>query len=705
MFSFVKSALNLVEVQVKGGIVHVNGIKPHVIALDIQRIWGTSRIYAWMFNSVSKHGFTFNEFFALDLVYVLETLLHDRTTKASRRSLAAIVRELRAKTWLAKIDQPAHKKFNRAKLALFHKTPMDKQLGFFDSYETTTPSYTLRGMLLAGAAGSGKTLTTCMMSEMLEVEQTIVVCPIKAVHEVWEKTLKNEMTYVPSMWLSDSGKAPKGNERYLVVHFEALIKFMSYLPLLKGKSRFVVLDESHHFNTSDSQRTELFAKMCHLLRVSDVVPMSGTPIKALGSEAVPLLRVIDPLFTPDTEFRFKKIFGISSTKGADILNARLNILSYKVEKKDLPIQAPDLQILPVKVPNGMEFTAGAIKQKMDDFVAQRLQYYVGRAKEDSAYFYGILAQHAKELEGPKEQADYRQYRRDLQVVIQCSGDARQCAEEIKLCNRYENTQVIPFLERPDQVKFKDIRSCVKYVLLKVRGECLGRVVAKERMLAHFSMIQHMQFDPIFDSSEKKTVVFTSFVEVLEKLLEVLTAQGHKCVSVYGKTNDVLSATLAAFEKDDDVNPLVATYKSLGDAVPLLMADVMILIDAPFRDYQLQQAISRTSRLGATTRTSVYMAQLDTGGHPNISMRSFDILQWSQNQIEAIIGIKSPFEVNSDLEKSELALESLDGSPVSEKDMDLTDFLNYEMYAMEGLPMPVQAASTSHANIRPSFADW
>lgn len=681
MFSGLKKAFGYITAETKNGVIHVEGIPTYVIQNDIRRIWGTSRIEGYMFTEIRKNSFSFNEFFALDIVYAIETLLADRYVKTSRRVLKNMLEVLRERTWLAKIPQVHPSKLNHERLKRFHKTPLDKQREFFETYDQVTQKYNLRGMLLAAAAGSGKTITSLMLSELLDTTLTIVVSPMNAVIDVWEKTILNELTYRPMYWTSLQGKQLTGAERYCVVHYEGLESFMRQLSKIKlapHQRVNVVLDESHNFNTGTSLRTELFLQMCQTLDAQDVLWMSGTPIKALGSEAIPLFRSIDRLFTADTEFRFKKIFGLSSTRGADILRSRLGIVSYKVEKKDLPIQDPE--ILPTKLiaaPNAHNYTLDAIKAKMVAFTTERLEYYAGLAKEHNAYFYGILDAHEKRLRNGEEKQKYQQYRAALKIVIQYEGDARVCADEVVAVNRYENTQIIPQLPSDEVKRFRDIRSAVKYVKLKVRGECLGRVVAKERMRAHLEMAPYIDFAPILDSSEKKTVVFTSFVEVLEKLQSELNAKGFETASVYGKTNSVLSATLQRFEKEEQLNPLVATYKSLSTAVPLLMADVVVLIDAPFRDYVLQQTISRTSRLGATTRTTVHMFALDTGTQPNITTRSYDILRWSQEQVTAIVGVKSPFEVTEDFEKVELAMEGLADEPA--------------------------AAPTQ--NVKPSFMDW
>ncbi len=65
-------------------------------------------------------------------------------------------------------------------------------------------------------------------------------------------------------------------------------------------------------------------------------------------------------------------------------------------------------------------------------------------------------------------------------------------------------------------------------------------------------------------------------------------------------------------------------------------------------------------MGADTTTYVYTVFLDTGDRPNIATRSKDILEWSQKEVEKIIGIKSPFEINEEnnIDNYNIAVEGL-----------------------------------------------
>src|SRR5690606_21132995 len=122
---------------------------------------------------------------------------------------------------------------------------------------------------------------------------------------------------------------------------------------------------------------------------------------------------------------------------------------------------------------------------------------------------------------------------------------------------------------------------------------------------------------------------------LDKQLKKL---GKNPLMVYGATNKNLATNIASFEKDPNVNPLVATFPSLSTAVPLVMADQEIFLNSPFREVELVQAKARIDRLGQDTPVKYVFVYLDTGKEPNISTRSKDILEWSRQQVRAIMGV-------------------------------------------------------------------
>jgi hypothetical protein len=93
-------------------------------------------------------------------------------------------------------------------------------------------------------------------------------------------------------------------------------------------------------------------------------------------------------------------------------------------------------------------------------------------------------------------------------------------------------------------------------------------------------------------------------------------------------------------------------------MPLTMANQLLMIDAPWRDYLLQQTVARVNRLSQDTQTYIYTTVLDTGEEVNISSRSLDILNWSKQQAEQITGVSSPYDLSDAVEDESLALEAL-----------------------------------------------
>ena len=101
-----------------------------------------------------------------------------------------------------------------------------------------------------------------------------------------------------------------------------------------------------------------------------------------------------------------------------------------------------------------------------------------------------------------------------------------------------------------------------------------------------------------------------------------------------------------FVNKKDINPLVTTFKSLSTGVPLVIANVIIVLDLPFRMYVYEQAIARAWRLGQDQQVYVYIPKLDTGEAPNINSRNIDIIQFFKEEVENITGQKMSISLDA-----------------------------------------------------------
>lgn len=651
------------SVTTKEGKIFINHLKTEPILRQIERVTGTSRIVNNMFD-VKRDSLSFYEFFLPDMAYMLDLVINDkhvvRPVKNKCKSLLVLLHE---NTWLGTLDDPVEPQLDLSRLSKLNYTPLDYQREFLEYYANIVPRLKLRGTLLASFAGSGKSYTSMALAECANADRIIVVSPLVAVIKVWEDNIQKVFVKPQTYWLS-THKVPYAGQRIAVYHYEALGKALEDVPKLMSPRTVVILDESHNLNEVKSQRTINFLEFVKLLKSKDIIFASGTPIKAQSFEAGTLLRAIDPLFTPQVEERFRKAFAGTSTEINKMVNARIGKVSFKVDKTRLDLTKPILYDVPVKIPTGQKYTLDAIRKVMDEFIKERNKYYADRKDEDEAFYKQCLDTYRNSIGNDKiALAAFKRYNDNIATIKKTSSfDFQHIKEELVYCNSFENKMIMPTLNPTDKVRFKDVKSVIKYVALKIQGECLGRILGRMRIDAHIDMAKHIDYRTVIDNAEKKTVIFSTYVEVLDEVVKKLEEMKYKPLSVYGSTTKDLASTVTKFGKDEEYNPLVATFASLSTAVPLIMANTVIMINSPFRAYIQDQAISRVHRLGATTATYVYQTFLDTGDVPNISTRGIDILQWSQTQAEELTGMVNIFKDSTtmtDVGDLTIANESLD----------------------------------------------
>lgn len=636
-FTRLKGLIGGITVYERQGEIFVTGINTKQLVNDLLKVWKTSRLPTYMFNKQGSNNLSFYSFFAPDVVYVLETLVNDASRithnrKASRR----IIELLYTETWLKSTRRETTPHLDFSQLNRFTFKPLPHQQGFFDQYSTLVPRYNLRGYMLGSAPGTGKTYMGLAIMAMRKKDTVVIVSPKNAVERVWEATVKNVIKGDKVWWRSDLGHPLPTRCDYYIVHYEALTKF---LEAIKGKQLGnvgVILDESHNLNEVTAQRTNHFVELCKHFNATDVLWSSGTPIKAIGNEAIPFLRTVDPLFTPEVEARFIKIYGLKAERAVDILANRLGMMKYMVEKTVVVDNKTTYTDVKVKIPNGAKFTLASIGEEMQEFIQERLAFYNKDMDKYIRFYLDCLKKHELSLRSDAAWQGYRTYVQYAQMIHN-GYDPELMKEESKYCNGYEKTKIMPSLPQPLRKEFQHVKSIYKYVDLKVRGECLGRVVGRRRTECHVEMVAHANLEQYVDNALSKTVVFTSFVEVVERMGQYFQEKGYVPTLVYGETNKNLNGIIREFDKNQDIDPLIATYKSLSTAVPLTMANTALMFNAPYRQYEYEQATARVDRLDQPHPVFVFNFQLDTGSEPNISTRAKDILDWSKDQVNSILG--------------------------------------------------------------------
>jgi superfamily II DNA or RNA helicase len=646
MFGSLRSLVGFPSVKIKADEITVSGVSAYSMQRDIKKLWGTDRVSKYMFTDIGPYSFTFKSFFLPDVAFTINKMLSQKSTVTSVRTLNKVKDVLFENTWLANTVQNKPSRFNREYLKEFFLTPLDFQEELFTIYDQNIQKYNLNGFLFAGSVGSGKTFTSLALAYCLEKKKIIIVCPKNTIYRVWEANLKEKIKTPPKYWISAEKKPMTGDERVLIYHYEDMEKLYEYIATGIGVSPsdlMIILDESHNLNETTSARSNQFNEICKISKCGDILWLSGTPIKALSKESIPLLRSIDPLFTPAVEDLFKRIFRGDAGRATEILNQRLGLIMFTVEKERLKLPEPITKQIKVKSPIGDKFTLDSIYNQMQEFIQQRMLYYKTRQSEDENFYNYCIKKYELTLKNDKQRAELNQYKSFVKVII--SANARDVNDEMAFCNRFEKEEITKALSNEDKAKFKDVKSIIKYLHLKIKGECLGTIVGGARIACTVEIAKNINYNLICESVEKKTLVFTSYVDALREASIACSSQGLKSIEVYAKTNKDLPEIVKRLTNDESINPLIATFDSLSTGVPMTMCNALLMLNLPFRDYELQQAIGRISRLDSNTDTYVYSAFLDTGDKPNISTRTKDILEWSQKQVEAIVGISTPYDLS------------------------------------------------------------
>ena len=636
MLAPINRLIGRIEVTTNRGRVLLSGVPSRLIQKDFIRIWSTSKITSSIFTKVTASALEFPEFFALEVRYMFERMLEEPRIRTNRRALRRVITMLTESTWLQRLETTQPSILNYKCLSELNCTLMESQENLLRRYDEQVPKFGLTGYLQADPAGTGKTISALALAVTLEADQKIVVCPGQAVREVWVATLEKRFKKVPTYWTSQDGTPFNPKAEWIIVHYEYLPKLIAEQQRIRCRKPFVVLDECHNLN-EQSQRTGNFYDFVRgYLGCEHVLWMSGTPIKALGREAAPFLRCIDPLFTPDVTERFLGMFGKTASRANDVLAHRLGYLTHRTEKTQVVDNQVKEERLLVKVPQGERWTLPAVQEDIRNFCTERLAYYhQNRKVYEDVYQHGLALwkRNLRTADQLREYAVYEQYVHAIQSVSRYDG----VTAEILFCNNYERNHVAPALPRGIGKDWLSSCSVVKYVALKVRGEALGRVLTRARIECFQALVPHVGLPDLIDNAEGKMVLFTSFVEVVDTAFNYLTAEGYKPLRVYGETKQEFDSIMQAWRNNPDANPLIATYKSLSTAVPLVEANEMVLLNEPYRDYERTQATARIDRKDQSRAVTIWSAILDTGETPNLSTRSADIMQWSREQVDQIMG--------------------------------------------------------------------
>lgn len=684
------SILNLlrglnVEVDPVHNKVEITGLRFLYVCRDLEKYIGAKMLYS-ILDNVSYSRLVFSMFYLPDFYHAINTLLTDPKFKRrirSGRELLAIRTELEKIPLIANIkiinetEPNAIPKIDKSKLnKIFNNIKLfDYQDKFIDDCIWKSKLLGLNGYLLDAPPGSGKSISSISLMEILDIDTIFVVSPKKAVNDVWDETItriyKEPQSYSMSLPILHGPSKPAGfdiNDRFIVCHYESLGKLNDYLKSIKipNKRYGVILDESHSLNSHNSERSIQFRELVSKIDPIFCLWMSGTPIKALGTETMTMFATIDRLFDKSVYKSFLKVFGISGVYAISVMAHRLQLVRSEIKTNGSGVEQYTHKVK-VTLQNGADYTLKTISNKMIDYVKERKEYYQKNAKKYEDDFFSSIEIYRSHV--VKGRGDTSFFRADLEDYLSkaktlhngYSPTDPKHKQYVLECNYYEDKVIIPRLPNDVKKVFRKAKSVYKYVELTIMGEALGNILGKARSRCNADMVKQLVTDAkvisedgeIYQSNlpdlilnaQAKTIIFTDYVEVVKETEYQLKLKGFKPISIFGETTsgNGLALQTKIFKEDSEINPLITTYKTLSEAVPLTEANRVIFLNLPFRSGTYEQAVKRANRIGQTLDVDLFEVTLDTGEEPNISTRNEDILKWSEEQVALILGKKLPEE--------------------------------------------------------------
>lgn len=639
------------------------------------------------------------EFFLLELYYVFKLVKSDYPEFGINIGgifLNNIIEFLETQTWLCnRRDVDTKKLFNLKNITTTMKyEPLEHQIAGFNKYEEIKQISNLSGYVLDAKPGTGKTYMSLALGELLEYDTIIIVAPKNTLFEVWKDSVSESLFKVnQSHIVLGSESDSYNNEKYIITHYEYIKKLLNNKKLIRKLKRlkpYLIIDEFHNFNEIKSERTQLLRKFVTYMKFDDIALLTGTPLKMKLKELVPMLYILDDKF-PKSQEDFLKFYSNIYGVKQELIQYRFNLYRERIDK-DIEGR-PDIEILEYKVSlkNGNDYTTDNIDRRMEEYKENRLLELESNMDKHVNDFEQLLSISKKNMIYKKEENVnniFKSYQTYVKTIRKHSntGKLYLVYDIVNKATELEKMYILKNLDGVEKRKFRDVSAIVKYPKLKVLGEALGKILLGSRISCYNDLAKKINYENILKITHKKGLVFSNFVSVCENVMNECKREGYKPVGVYGDLVNELNTTVKKFnDLSTEYNPIVATYKSLSTGVPLTSANVLIIIDSALKNYILEQAISRSFRLGNNDKVTVLFVKLDTGTDYNITNRDTTILHNSIYNVELITGNKPIFDipknsVDFDITEEELTedVKEIVDDIATTSFMEITNDMNHDL---------------------------
>ena len=485
------------------------------------------------------------------------------------------------------------------------------------------------------------TSTSLALMHCLHKEAILVCAPKSTVMNVWVREINDMFKQSQDIWYI--GK-PFEKARFYIVNYESMDKLLNFTSCFPSGDRIgIIIDEWHNFRNNKAARVQSLLKLANVINCKDIVPMSGTPVKALGSELIPLISLLDSKFFDEEALElFKQAFGLNANIAFDVLRNRLGFMMFRKLKEDV-LKLPDkmTEDIFIEFPEAKAYTLTNVKKIITEFTKERTEYYTKNKKYYQSIYQEGLTYFELNFLTDDLKPEYVEYLKLIDMII---NDKFRNIEERQAAyvkaNMFEK-KIYTTLHPDLKPKWKKAKSVVKYVQFTIMGEVIGGLLTKLRSEMFTQMLYNSPIIDLINNAEKKTICFTSYVDVADTCYDYLKNNFKlKPLLAYGRNAKEIPATLKLFsQKSSKENPLIATIQTLSTGVTLTVANTVVFLNKPWRSVDYLQAQDRVHRVGQDTTCYIYNFILKTGEEANLSTRMEDIVKWSQEMFENIVGTK------------------------------------------------------------------
>lgn len=586
---------------------------------------------------------SFNEFFAMEVVNLLNQLAEEYDMS----SYTAMAQRIIDVTYLkhfeeSKITEEPLK--DKVKKELKDNPLLKHQEEFVRKYNSLKQTLNLRGFILSFDQGLGKTLTSISLSYQLGKDQLVVVCP-NTLTLIWAEEICSKLqTYKsnPDKQLediyvqNDSNKnrfVVAKNPKIIIANYESIEKVYKYIK--SDKSTLLVIDECQNYRYITGKRWAQLYQLIQNVYDSDnnkldVLPMSGTPIKAHPSEIVPAMMCIDPLFTEDIAKKYVAAFSINNESAQDIINQRFKLIIYrKTKAKTLNLPPKHEENVYWKI-SGDEsrFYIETVEKEISD----RFDEVFAELKENAADLFVAFEEMVNKYckgANPILKLQYLSFLKNSIVK-----DKRKYVSEYKMSQFYEfaNKYIRPNIKDKEELKkFNKLETDFVRMRQKAMGIAIGEILPKRREEMFCKLIDDNpdKITEIIDNSIKKVAMFSNSLGVINKLEEYCKSNDIGYVKITGSNAKDRKFLIDKFIYDEECEVLIGTNKTMGVGVTITCANTEIIFGPPWRKADFEQLADRIHRIGQTTECFIYNVGLETM-EPNLSDRMNTILEWSGN---------------------------------------------------------------------------